>query len=89
MRIAIVGATGMVGQSFIKILEEYHLEYDELVLFASEKSAGKRLMVNGEALIVQALTEHSFDSGFDFALFSAGEKFQRNTLQSQLKLVVL
>ena len=77
MRIAIVGATGMVGQSFIKIIEEYDLEYDELVLFASEKSAGKRFMVKGEALIVQALTEQSFDSGFDFALFSAGGEISK------------
>lgn len=77
MRLAVVGSTGMVGQTFIKIIEEYDLAYDELVLFASERSAGKSIVVKGEALSVQALNEHSFDSGFDFALFSAGGEISK------------
>ncbi|MCI6639727.1 MAG: aspartate-semialdehyde dehydrogenase [Pygmaiobacter massiliensis] len=78
-RIAVVGATGMVGRTFLKVLEEYQLPVSEYVLFASKKSAGSKLTLCGREYTVQELTEHSFDDGFDIALFSAGgsvsEKF--------------
>ncbi|MBR3134447.1 MAG: aspartate-semialdehyde dehydrogenase [Clostridia bacterium] len=71
-RIAIVGATGLVGRTFLKVLEEKKLPVKEYVLFASKRSAGQTLKFMEKDYIVQELTEHSFDEGFDFALFSAG-----------------
>lgn len=71
-RIAVVGATGMVGRTFLDVLEEYDLPVSEYVLFASSKSAGSKLTLAEKEYTVQELTETSFDSGFDLALFSAG-----------------
>lgn len=72
MKIAIVGATGMVGSTFLTILEEKGFPYESLTCFASSKSAGQTLMYQGQPLMVQELNEHSFELGFDYALFSAG-----------------
>jgi len=71
-KLAIVGATGLVGRSFIKILEERKLPIKEYSLFASKKSAGKIINILGKNCVVKELTENSFDEGFDFAIFSAG-----------------
>ena len=71
-KLAIVGATGLVGRSFIKILEERKLPIKEYSLFASKKSAGKIINILGKNCVVKELTENSFDEGFDFAVFSAG-----------------
>ncbi|MEA4911458.1 MAG: aspartate-semialdehyde dehydrogenase [Oscillospiraceae bacterium] len=72
IKIAVVGATGMVGRTFLKVLEEQKLPGCEYTLFASERSAGTKLPFFGKEYTVQLLDEHSFDSGFDYALFSAG-----------------
>jgi aspartate-semialdehyde dehydrogenase len=72
LRIAIVGASGMVGRTFLKVLEERKINAREYVLFASTKSAGSVMSFNGREYTVQELNEQSFDSGFDIALFSAG-----------------
>lgn len=72
MRIAIVGASGMVGQSFIKVLEEYQLPIESISFLASSRSAGQTIQFNGQSYIIEELTEHSFDVGYDYALFSAG-----------------
>lgn len=72
IRLAIVGATGLVGRTALKVLEEKNLPISEYVLFASSKSAGKKVKFMGTDYIVQELKEDSFDSGFDFAIFSAG-----------------
>jgi len=72
IKIAIVGATGMVGRAFLKVLEERKLPVSEYVLFSSAKSAGSKLEFMGKEYIVRELTESSFDEGFDIALFSAG-----------------
>lgn len=78
LKIAIVGATGMVGRTFLKVCEEYDLKAD-YTLLASERSAGQKVEFFGEDHTVKLLDEHSFDEGFDIALFSAGgsvsEKF--------------
>ena len=71
-KLAIVGATGVVGRTFLKVLEEKNLPVKEYVLFASSKSAGTKISFMGKEYEVQELNEHSFDEGFDFALFSAG-----------------
>ena len=72
IRLAIVGATGLVGRTVLKVLEEKNLPISEYVLFASSKSAGKKIRFMGTDYIVHELKEDSFDSGFDFAIFSAG-----------------
>ena len=72
MKIAIVGATGLVGTTFLKVLEERDLGITELYLFASAKSAGKKIEFKGREYIVKELTEKSFDLEIDIALFSAG-----------------
>jgi aspartate-semialdehyde dehydrogenase len=70
-RVAVVGATGMVGQAMREILEERSFPVSELRLLASERSRGKRFTFRGEELEVGVLDEDSFQ-GIDFALFSAG-----------------
>lgn len=73
MNIAIVGATGLVGGTFLKVLEEYDLGIDKLFLFASAKSAGKKIIFKEKEYVVEELTENSFTNrGIDIALFSAG-----------------
>lgn len=76
---AIVGATGMVGRTFIKVLEERDLPIENIFFFSSKRSAGSNIIFNGNEYIVEELTESSFDRGIDIALFSAGgstsEKF--------------
>ncbi len=78
-KIAVVGATGMVGRTFLKVLEEYKLPAESYTLFSSARSAGSKMQFMGEEYTVRELTETSFDEGFDIALFSAGgstsEKF--------------
>ena len=72
MKLAIVGATGLVGQTFLRVLEDYHVDLRDLTLFASERSAGHVIQLNQRSLVVETLNEHSFDRGFDVVLFSAG-----------------
>jgi aspartate-semialdehyde dehydrogenase len=75
--IAILGATGLVGTTFLKVLEEYDFPIDELKLFASSKSLGKQLMFNGQTYDVLTVSKGSF-KGIDFALFSAGANVSRS-----------
>lgn len=71
-KIAVVGATGMVGRTFLTVLEERNLPISEIFFFASSRSAGKTITFNGRNYTVEELTENSFDRGIDIALFSAG-----------------
>lgn len=71
-KLAIVGATGVVGRTVLKVLEEKNLTNVEYTLFCSKKSAGKKMNFMGKEYISKKLTENSFDEGFDFAIFSAG-----------------
>lgn len=70
-KIAIVGATGMVGRTFLKVLEEYKPNA-EYTLFSSARSAGTTVKFMDKDYVVKELTENSFDEKFDIALFSAG-----------------
>lgn len=70
--IAIVGATGLVGSTFLKVLEERNFPFENLYMMASSKSAGTTVMFKGKDYPVEELTEHSFDKPIDIALFSAG-----------------
>jgi len=67
---AIVGATGMVGGMFIKVLEERKLPVSKLYLFASARSAGKTVQFNGADIVIEELTPDVFDRGIDVALFA-------------------
>jgi len=69
--VAIVGATGLVGQEFIKVLGQRNFPMSSLRLFASDRSAGRKLTVNDEEVEVKETTIQSFE-GADIALFSAG-----------------
>jgi len=75
-RVAIVGATGMVGQEFIKVLEQRDFPMDSIELLASDRSAGKKLFVNHDELVVKETTPESFKK-IDVALFSAGAETSR------------
>jgi aspartate-semialdehyde dehydrogenase len=71
MRVAVVGATGAVGSTILGVMRERSFPADEVVPFASERSAGRKIDFGAETLTVQALSEDSI-RGFDLALFSAG-----------------
>lgn len=73
-KLALVGATGVVGRTALDVLQEFHLPIQEYAFFASKKSAGNTIHFNNRDYIVQELTDTSFDSGFDFAIFSAGSE---------------
>ena len=72
INLAVVGATGMVGRTFLKVLEEKNLPIENFYVMASARSAGSKLTFKGKEYTVEELTEHSFDKPIDIALFSAG-----------------
>ncbi len=72
MRIGVVGATGEVGRTMLKVLEEFDVPVSEIRLFASERSVGKELTFKGESVKVELLTEDSMKWKCDYFLFSAG-----------------
>ncbi|MFY0607915.1 MAG: aspartate-semialdehyde dehydrogenase [Cyclobacteriaceae bacterium] len=71
MKIAVVGATGLVGQEILRVIEERHVEFDELLLVASARSAGKKMEFKGKEYTVIGLQD-AVDQKPDVALFSAG-----------------
>ena len=72
MKIAIVGASGAVGQEFLNILERRPLPIDELLLFGSERSAGRKYTFRGKEIEVRLLQHNDDFRGVDFAIVSAG-----------------
>ncbi len=78
-KVAIIGSTGLVGRTVLKVLEEKNFTNCTYTLFSSKKSAGTKLQFLGQNYIIQELTEDSFNSHFDYAIFCAGgsvsEKF--------------
>jgi aspartate-semialdehyde dehydrogenase len=70
-RVAIAGATGAVGVEFLRLLEERHFPISKLLLLASARSTGKTMRFGGRDLLVEELTENSFEN-IDIAFFSAG-----------------
>lgn len=75
-RVAIVGATGAVGNVMREILEERGFPVDHLKLLASHRSAGRKLPFKGEEITVEELRENSFD-GIDIVLASAGSEVSK------------
>jgi aspartate-semialdehyde dehydrogenase len=77
LKIAIVGATGLVGQTFIKLLNEYDIKIDTLIPYASAAN-GRKITFKGEDIDVVKLTEeHILSHSVDYALFSAGALVSR------------
>ena len=72
IKLALVGATGLVGRTAIQVLEEKNLPIDEYLFFASAKSAGTKIKLLGKEYTVQELTEDSFNDHIDYAIFCAG-----------------
>ena len=72
MKVAIVGASGAVGQEFLRVLDERNFPLDELVLFGSPRSAGRKYTFRGKELEVKLLQHNDDFKGIDIALVSAG-----------------
>lgn len=71
---AVIGATGLVGSTFLKLIEEVKPKIDRFVFFSSKRSAGKKITVLDTEYTVQELTKDSPKEKFDFAMFFAGGK---------------
>ncbi len=91
VNIGIVGATGMVGRAFLKVLDEQGIDIGELYLFGSSRSANTKVEFKGKLHTVEELTEDSFDREMDIALFSAGgdvsKKFAPIAAKKGIKVV--
>lgn len=74
--VAIVGATGMVGREFIKVLQQRHFPISSMHLYASDRSAGKKLFLGHQEVEVRETSPDSFHN-IDIALFSAGSEISR------------
>lgn len=85
MKVAIVGASGAVGQEFLRVLEQRNFPLDELILFGSKRSAGKKYMFKGEELIVQELCHNDDFKGIDIALTSAGASVSKEYAETITK----
>lgn len=75
-KVAVLGATGLVGREMLKTLEQRQFQVSELVPLATPRSEGKKVPFCGEEFTVHAVSEHAFD-GCDIAIFSAGGKTSR------------
>ena len=71
-KLAVVGATGVVGKTVLDVLEEKNLPISKYSFFASSKSAGNTINFLGNSYLIEELNESSFDEHFDFAIFCAG-----------------
>lgn len=70
--VAVVGATGMVGQKMLKVLEEMKFPVNNLYPMASARSKGKTVKFGDKEYVVEELCDEAFDKDIDIALFSAG-----------------
>ena len=74
--VAVAGATGAVGREMLTVLEQRRFPAARVVALASHRSAGKRIPFAGGELVVEEMTQGSFE-GVDIALFSAGASISR------------
>ncbi|TDM02442.1 aspartate-semialdehyde dehydrogenase [Macrococcus carouselicus] len=72
MKLAIAGATGLVGTKMMEVVERRNIPFDELTLFSSKKSAGQAITFKGRDYEVQELTEARAAEHYDYVLMSAG-----------------
>src|SRR3954451_15151466 len=82
--VAIAGVTGAVGAEFIATMDRRGFPVRKLKALASARSAGKTIEFRGEKIVIEELTEHSFD-GVDIALFSAGSGTSRKFSPAAVK----
>ncbi|MDD2446501.1 MAG: aspartate-semialdehyde dehydrogenase [Tissierellia bacterium] len=91
LNLAVVGATGLVGSTILKILAERDFPIENLYLLSSKKSAGSKVEFKGVEYEVEELTENSFDKDIDIALFAAGgavsEKFGPIAVEKGVQVV--
>ena len=85
MKVAIVGASGAVGQEFLKVLEERNFPIDELLLFGSERSAGRTYTFKGKEIKVKLLQHNDDFKGVDIAFVSAGAGASREYAETITK----
>ena len=85
MKLAVVGASGAVGQEFLKILEEHNFPCDELLLFGSARSAGQTRTFRGEEIEIKELQHNDDFKGIDIALVSAGGSVSREFAETITK----
>lgn len=71
-KLAVVGATGLVGTKMLETLDRKEIPFDELVLFSSARSAGQTIEFQGQTYTVQELTDEAASEHFDYVLMSAG-----------------
>lgn len=76
INVGVVGATGMVGEVFVELLQTRKFPVNDLKLFASEKSEGKTISFNGKAVAIETLTEGCFQ-GLDLVFFSSGDDISK------------
>ena len=85
MRVAIIGASGAVGQEFLQVLEERNFPLDELLLFGSSRSAGKTIRFKGGDLVVKELKHNDDFKNVDIALTSAGASISKEFAETITK----
>lgn len=84
IKLGIVGATGMVGETFLKVLDERNTPVSELRLFASEASLGKKYSFRGKDVPLQVLAANCFD-GLDVVFFSSGDGISKEWAPQAVK----
>ena len=85
MKVAVVGASGAVGQEFLKVLDERNFPLDELVLFGSSRSAGNEYEFKGKKLVVKELKHNDDFKDIDIALTSAGASISKDFAETITK----
>ena len=85
MKVAVVGASGAVGQEFLKILDEHNFPLDELVLFGSSRSAGQTRTFRGKEIVIKELQHNDDFKDIDLALVSAGGSISRDYAETITK----
>ncbi|TDM13283.1 aspartate-semialdehyde dehydrogenase [Macrococcus lamae] len=71
-KLAVVGATGLVGSKMLEVLDRKNIPFSNLTLFSSKKSAGTEVQFKGQTYVVRELTEEAAQEPFDYVLMSAG-----------------
>lgn len=84
LKIGVVGATGVVGQTFINLLDERKVRPAELRLFASDASAGKKITLHGESWEIRSLAANCFE-GLDLVFFSSGDDISKEWAPQAVK----
>lgn len=89
--VAVIGATGLVGSTIVKLLEERKFPIDNIYFLASKKSVGAKICFNNVEYIVEELNEESFEKHIDIALFAAGGEISKRygNLAASKKIIVV